>query len=203
MPAICARNCCCVCNLCFPYTFFYLLMRYVTHILSNSIFPNIAQLFRIQIYLEKNLNFNFLKEFDTQRWCLILDIRRDFLRCRYCNKGCFESSSLCSLESFCLARKETHRDDIKGTLFTYPLPSNLNRESFSRSVGEPSHFRSPDPFSLCARMTCKEWNPQEHLRPAPWQRIAISARLASSRSFCARDREEQISLRNEIELILR
>ncbi|EFN65315.1 hypothetical protein EAG_07254 [Camponotus floridanus] len=58
--------------------------------------------------------------------------------------------ALCALESPCFVRKETHPDDIKArnTLFTYPLPSNLDQESFSRSVEEPSHFRPLDPFAL-------------------------------------------------------
>jgi len=108
------------------------------------LFPNIAQLFHSNVYLEENCNFNCLKIFNVKT-VIYLGYSQRFLASIIIRAA---SSSLCSLESFCFARKETHRDDIKDTLFTYPLPYNLNRESFSRSVGEPSHFRSPDLFAL-------------------------------------------------------
>lgn len=127
---------------------------------------------------------------------------RRFLTSHNCNKDCSESNSLCSLESFYLVRKETHRDDIKGTLFTYP-PSVQPEWSLFRARSGNRLISGLLIPSLCARMTCKEWNPQEHLRPVPWQRITISARSASSRSFCARNHVESVSLGNEIELIPR
>lgn len=87
-----------------------------------------------------------------------------------------------------------------------PIPTTLRRGIRSsrtpfRATWMRSLFRARSRNRLisgrliplpCARMTCKEWNPQEHLGPAPWQRIAISAWSASSRSFCARNRKRQV-----------
>jgi len=96
-------------------------------------------------------------------------------------------------------RKETHPDDIKA-LFTYrpppsPSPSVQLGSGVFFALGRRGNRLISGCLipSLCARMTCKEWNPQEHLGSAPWQRIAISAQSASSRSFCVRDREEWIA----------
>lgn len=105
--------------------------------------------------------------------------------------------ALCALESPCFARKETHPDDIKARGI------RSSRTPF-RPTWIRSLFRARSRNRLisgrliplpCARMTCKEWNPQEHLGPAPWQRIAISAWSASFWSFCARDRKRQVAER--------
>lgn len=91
------------------------------------------------------------------------------------------------LESLCASRISPGKGAVstsQGTFFgVSSFPSDFGSGSLSRararSLGEPSHFRPLDPF---ARMTCKEWNPQEHLGPRqPWQRITISARPAGQR----------------------
>jgi len=125
---------------------------------------------------------------------LVLDIYGDFLRAIVIRTA----SSLFVLFRILLPRQERNRDDIKGTLFTYP--SSVPEWSLFRARSGNRLISGRLIPSLCARMTCKEWNPQEHLRPAPWQRITISARSASSRSFCARNHVELVSLGNEIEL---
>lgn len=120
-----------------------------------------------------------------------------FFRIDYNRSRC-EQGSLCAPESprqslrppACLPREEGNPSRRhQGALHVPPsvqLWSLFRARSGNRLI---SGRLIPSP---CARMTCKEWNPQEHLGSVPWQRIAISARSASSRSSCeAREAAER------------
>lgn len=154
----------------------------------DGTFSSIVQLFRLGIILfGEQFSFSFFKHFIFFYAGYIL---RRFPAPASYNKGWLESGLSLCLKNVPSRQKRSPPRRHQGALHVPPSVQLGSGDFFA--LGRGGEGERGDRLisgclipSLCARMTCKEWNPREHLGSAPWQRIAISARSASSRSFCA------------------
>lgn len=186
----------CACNRASRGVYFYSSIRFVTHVASRAV-----------IFILRSYNFSAFKCI----WEKILILTwRNSTRVRWliswiftgipcvdCNKGRASSRALCALWNLSAAtEKKPIAMTSRGTALLPPSVQPWIRES-SRSVGEPSHFRSPDLFAFAP-----EWHVKNRIHKSILGRHHGNASLfrhgrLAPEVFATRP----APLRNEIELV--